>query len=54
MLLACIWCDEMFRNKKIKMAKDQSKVFVIVVDNPCNKNDFPELINPDYFCKGMN
>jgi hypothetical protein len=40
--------------KKINIDfKDQSKdIYTIVIDNPCNKNDFPELVNRDYFCKG--
>ena len=55
----CCWpclCDVMkySETKKIKIDfKDQSKdVYTIVIDNPCNKNDFPELVNRDYFCKG--
>ena len=55
----CCWpclCDVMkySETKKIKIDfKDQSKdIYTIVIDNPCNKNDFPELVNRDYFCKG--
>ena len=28
------------------------KIYTIVIDNPCNENDFPELVNRDYFCEG--
>ena len=40
--------------KKINIDfKDQSKdIYTIVIDNPCNKNDFPKLVNRDYFCEG--
>ncbi len=55
----CCWpclCDVMkySETKKIKIDfKDQSKdIYTIVIDNPCNKNDFPVLVNRDYFCKG--
>ena len=55
----CCWpclCDVMkySETKKININfKDQSKdIYAIVIDNPCNKNDFPELVNRDYFCKG--
>ena len=55
----CCWpclCDVMkySETKKIKIDfKDQSKdIYTIVIDNPCNKNDFPKLVNRDYFCKG--
>ena len=55
----CCWpclCDVMkySETKKIKIDfKDQSKdIYTIVIDNPCNKNDFPERVNRDYFCNG--
>ena len=55
----CCWpclCDVMkySETKKINIDfKDQSKdIYTIVIDNPCNKNDFPELVNRDYFCEG--
>jgi len=55
----CCWpclCDVMkySETKKIKIDfKDQSKdIYTIVIDNPCNKNDFPKLVNRDYFCEG--
>ena len=55
----CCWpclCDVMkySETKKININfKDQSKdIYTIVIDNPCTKNDFPELVNRDYFCNG--
>ena len=55
----CCWpclCDVMkySETKKVNIDfKDQSKdIYTIVIDNPCNKNDFPELVNRDYFCEG--
>ena len=55
----CCWpclCDVMkySETKKINIDfKDQSKdIYAIVIDNPCNKNDFPELVNRNYFCEG--
>ena len=26
--------------------------FVFTIKNPCNKNDFPNRVNKDYFCDG--
>ena len=53
----CCWpclCDVMkySETKKININfKDQSKdIYTIVIDNPCTKNDFPDLVNRDYFC----
>ncbi len=55
----CCWpclCDVMkyAYTKKIDLEFDgQIKHFnAIVIDNPCKKNDFPNLVNRDYFCKG--
>ena len=55
----CCWpclCDVMkySETKKINIDfKNQSKdIYTIVIDNPCNKKDFPGLVNRDYFCKG--
>ena len=55
----CCWpclCDVMkySETKKINIDfKDQSKnIYTIVIDNPCKKNDFPELVNRDYICSG--
>ena len=52
----CCWpclCDVMkySETKKININfKDQSKdIYTIVIDNPCTKNDFPDLVNRDYF-----
>ena len=41
-------------NSKINIDfKDQSKdIYAIVINNPCNKNDFPDLVNREYFCEG--
>ena len=55
----CCWpclCDVMkySETKKININfKDQTKdVYAIVINNPCNKTDFPELVNRDYICSG--
>ncbi len=55
----CCWpclCDVMkySETKKITIDfKDQKKdIYTIVIDNPCNKDDFPELVNRDFICKG--
>ena len=55
----CCWpclCDVMkySETKKIRINfKDQPKdIYAIVIDNPCNKEDFPKLVNRDYFCDG--
>ncbi len=55
----CCWpclCDVMkySETKKININfKDKTKdVYAIVINNPCNKTDFPELVNRDYICSG--
>ena len=55
----CCWpcvCDLMkyARVKKItKEFKEGSKdVYVLIIDNPCTKKDFPKKVNKNYFCKG--
>ncbi len=55
----CCWpclCDVMkySETKKITIDfKDITKdIYAIVIDNPCNKKNFPELVNRDYFCEG--
>ena len=55
----CCWpclCDVMkySETKKITIDfKDVTKdIYAIVIDNPCNKKDFPELVNRNYFCEG--
>ena len=55
----CCWpcvCDLMkyARVKKItKEFKEGFKdVYVLIIDNPCTKEDFPKKVNKNYFCKG--
>ena len=55
----CCWpclCDVMkySETKKITLDfTDQTRdIYTIVIDNPCGKIDFPELVNRDYLCKG--
>ncbi len=55
----CCWpcvCDLMkyARVKKInKEFQEGSKdVYSLIIDNPCTKEDFPEKVNKNYFCKG--
>ena len=55
----CCWpclCDVMkyASTKKISINFNGLEKFfnAIVIDNPCGKNDFPEFVNRDYFCKG--
>ena len=55
----CCWpclCDIMkyAKTKKVNLEfKDRTKdVYLIVINNPCLKSDFPEEVNKEYFCKG--
>ena len=55
----CCWpclCDVMkyASTKRININFDgEEKYFnAIVIDNPCSKNDFPDLVNRNYFCEG--
>jgi len=55
----CCWpclCDVMkyASTKRINLNFDgEEKYFnAIVIDNPCSKNDFPDLVNRNYFCEG--
>ena len=55
----CCWpclCDVMkyASTKRININFDgEEKYFnAIVIDNPCSKNDFPNLVNRNYFCEG--
>ena len=55
----CCWpclCDVMkyASTKRININFDgKEKYFnAIVIDNPCSKNDFPDLVNRNYFCEG--
>ena len=55
----CCWpclCDVMkYSETKIINInfRDQSKdIYTIVIDNTCTNNDFPELVNRNYFCNG--
>ena len=35
--------------------KDTTKdIYVLVIDNPCNKSNFPNEVNKSYFCDGTN
>ena len=55
----CCWpclCDVMkyASTKRININFDgEEKYFnAIVINNPCSKNDFPDLVNRNYFCEG--
>ena len=55
----CCWpcvCDLMKYAKVIKITRDFAEgprdIFVLVIDNPCSKKDFPKEVNKSYFCKG--
>jgi len=55
----CCWpclCDIMkyAKTKKVNLEfKDTTKdVYLIVINNPCLKPDFPEEVNKEYFCEG--
>ena len=55
----CCWpclCDVMkyASTKRININLDgEEKYFnAIVINNPCSKNDFPDLVNRNYFCEG--
>jgi len=55
----CCWpclCDVMkyASTKKINLDFNGVKkdVYTIVINNPCKKNDFPELVTREYFCDG--
>ena len=57
----CCWpcvCDVMkyASTKKINLQfnNQNRELYAIVIDNPCNKKDFPEFVNKDYFCEGNN
>ena len=49
-------CDIMKYSKvqKMKYEFDDGikEFFVFTIKNPCNKNDFPNRVNKDYFCDG--
>ena len=55
----CCWpclCDVMkyaFTKKiEIDFKNESHEINAIVINNPCNKNNFPEFVNRDYFCEG--
>ena len=49
-------CDIMKYSKVQKMKYEfddgLKEFFVFTIKNPCNKNDFPNRVNKDYFCDG--
>ena len=49
-------CDIMKYSKvqkmKYKFEDGIKEFFVFTIKNPCNKNDFPNRVNKDYFCDG--
>ena len=49
-------CDIMKYSKvqkmKYKFDDGIKEFFVFTIKNPCNKNDFPNRVNKDYFCDG--
>ena len=49
-------CDIMKYSKVQKMNYEfvdgLKEFFVFTIKNPCNKNDFPNRVNKDYFCNG--
>ena len=53
----CIPCScDIMKYSKVKKIIHQFKdvkkeIFVLTIDNPCKKDDFPERVNKDYFCK---
>ena len=53
----CIPCScDVMKYSKVKKINYQFKdvkkdIFVLTIDNPCAKEDFPERVNKDYFCK---
>ncbi len=57
----CCWpclCDVMkyasTKQLKLDFEGESKGIYAIVIDNPCKKNDFPELVNRDYFCDNEN
>ena len=53
----CIPCScDIMKYSKIKKINYQFKdikkdIFVLTIDNPCEKKDFPREVNKEYFCK---
>jgi hypothetical protein len=37
---------------KYKFIDGSREFYVITIKNPCNKNDFPNRVNKEYFCDG--
>ena len=57
----CCWpclCDIMKYARVIKMKhkfkneENDKEFYVITIENPCNKNNFPDEVTKEYFCKG--
>ena len=55
----CCWpcvCDLMKYARVKKITKEFQEGFkdvhVLIIDNPCTKEDFPKKVNKNYFCKG--
>ena len=53
----CIPCScDVMKYSKVKKINYQFKdvkkdIYVLTIDNPCGKVDFPKRVNKDYFCK---
>ena len=49
-------CDVMkyseVQKMKYKFIDGSKEFYVITIKNPCNKNDFPNRVNKEYFCDG--
>ena len=37
---------------KYKFLDGSKEFYVFTIKNPCNKNDFPDRVNKNYFCDG--
>ncbi len=55
----CCWpcvCDLMKYAKVKKVTKKFQEgfkdIYVLIINNPCTKKDFPEKVNKNYFCRG--
>ena len=53
----CIPCScDIMKYSKVQKINHQFRdvkkdIFVLTIDNPCKKDDFPKRVNKDYFCK---
>ena len=54
----CVPCScDVMKYSSVKKMKHQFKngvkeFYVLTIKNPCNKKDFPNRVNKDYFCEG--